>query len=284
MTVKPCTIGPMDRADLDLAIDWAAAEGWNPGLHDAAAFLAQDPGGFLMARVDGRPAASISVVRYDGGFGFLGFYIVAPDFRGQGYGYQLWQAGMQRLDGMVVGLDGVVAQQENYRRAGFVLSHRNLRYVAATCPVIAMPDEPWRVPLADVPRDLLLAYDRKCFPAARPAFLEPWISSPGHHGTAVLLDGRLKGYAVARRCRDGHKIGPLFADDEGTAETLFLDLCMKVGTGKLILDIPETNKAALSLVERFRMTPEFETARMYRGPAPAVAEASVYGITSFELG
>lgn len=282
--MKPCTIGPMSRADLDLAIEWAASEGWNPGLHDAAAFLAQDPGGFLMARVDGIPAASISVVRYDGGYGFLGFYISAPEFRGQGYGYQLWQAGMKRLEGMTVGLDGVVAQQENYRRAGFVLAHRNLRYLAPTCPVIAMPDEPWRVTLDQVPRDLLLAYDRKCFPAPRPAFLDAWMSSPGHHGVAVFVDGRVKGYALARPCRDGHKIGPLFADDEGTAETLFLDLCMKVGTGKLFLDIPETNKAAVSLVERFRMTPQFETARMYRGTPPVVAAQSIYGITSFELG
>lgn len=284
MTVNPCTIAPMSRADLDLAIDWAAAEGWNPGLNDAQAFLAQDPGGFLMARVDGRPAASISVVKYDGSYGFLGLYIAAPDFRGQGHGYQLWQAGMERLDGMVVGLDGVIAQQDNYRRSGFVLAHRNIRYVAPTCPVIAMPDEAWRVPLDRVPRDLLLAYDRQCFPGPRAAFLETWIGAPGHHGVGILADGRLKGYAVARPCRDGHKIGPLFADDPGTAESLFLDLCMKVGTGKLFLDIPETNKEALSLVERFRMTPMFETARMYRGPAPAVAEASIYGITSFELG
>ena len=35
-------IRPMRRADLDIAIDWAAAEGWNPGLDDAEAFLAAD--------------------------------------------------------------------------------------------------------------------------------------------------------------------------------------------------------------------------------------------------
>ncbi|HLA33082.1 MAG TPA: GNAT family N-acetyltransferase, partial [Pseudomonas sp.] len=30
----------MTRAEVDLAIDWAAAEGWNPGLHDADCFYA----------------------------------------------------------------------------------------------------------------------------------------------------------------------------------------------------------------------------------------------------
>ena len=43
---------------------------------------------------DGEPVASISVVRYDGAFGFLGFYIVRPKFRGLGYGWRIWQEGM----------------------------------------------------------------------------------------------------------------------------------------------------------------------------------------------
>jgi hypothetical protein len=30
------TIRAMTRAEFDLALDWAAAEGWNPGRFDAA--------------------------------------------------------------------------------------------------------------------------------------------------------------------------------------------------------------------------------------------------------
>jgi hypothetical protein len=41
------TIRAMVRADHDRAIDWAAGEGWNPGIDDAGCFLATDPGGFL---------------------------------------------------------------------------------------------------------------------------------------------------------------------------------------------------------------------------------------------
>ena len=36
-------IRTMTGAELDFAIDLAAAEGWNPGLHDADAFYAADP-------------------------------------------------------------------------------------------------------------------------------------------------------------------------------------------------------------------------------------------------
>src|SRR4051794_26606488 len=107
------------RHELNLMLEWADQEGWNPGLSDAECFHAADPEGFLLAFRDKEPVASISVVRYGRPFGFLGLYIVRPDLRGRGYGYRLWQAGMARLEERTVGLDGVVAQQDNYRRSGF---------------------------------------------------------------------------------------------------------------------------------------------------------------------
>ena len=80
-------------AEFETAVEWAAAEGWNPGLDDTPAFHAVDPDGFFMGFVDDRPVSSISVVRYGGAFGFLGFYIVHPDYRGTGAGLAIWRAG-----------------------------------------------------------------------------------------------------------------------------------------------------------------------------------------------
>jgi hypothetical protein len=33
----------MTQPELRIAVDWAADEGWNPGLNDAACFYAADP-------------------------------------------------------------------------------------------------------------------------------------------------------------------------------------------------------------------------------------------------
>ncbi|MFC4297233.1 GNAT family N-acetyltransferase [Castellaniella hirudinis] len=79
-------IRTMRRDELNFAMDLAAREGWNPGLHDAASFYAADPGGFLISLLDDVPIGCISAVRYGDGFGFLGFYIVVPEHRGRGYG------------------------------------------------------------------------------------------------------------------------------------------------------------------------------------------------------
>lgn len=51
-------------AEVALMLDWDAAEGWNPGLDDAAAFHAADPDGFFLALEDDVPVASISVVNH----------------------------------------------------------------------------------------------------------------------------------------------------------------------------------------------------------------------------
>lgn len=49
------------RKELDIAISWAAKEGWNPGLFDADAFYATDPKGFFMGFLDDEPISSLSL-------------------------------------------------------------------------------------------------------------------------------------------------------------------------------------------------------------------------------
>jgi hypothetical protein len=273
----------MSRAELDLAVDWAAVEGWNPGLRDATAFHAADPGGFLVALHDDTPVACISVVRYSSDFGFLGFFIAHPSARGQGYGIQVWRAGMARLAGRNVGLDGVPAQQENYRKSGFALAWRNVRFKGALPPLDAPPGLTL-LDAAAVPFDRIATFDRRFFPAARDAFLSLWTSLPGHRARVAIRDGEIAGLAVARPCRRGTKIGPLYADNPACALALLRALDTPVLQRPVIIDVPEINGAAAKLVESLLFAPVFETARMYAGPVPAMDMDRLFGVTTFELG
>src|SRR6476469_513603 len=107
--MKPI-IRTLSLGELTDLIDWAADEGWNPGLEDAAMFQAADPEGFIGAFVGNEMVAAISAVAYGSAFGFIGLYICRPDRRGKGYGKAVWNAGMKRLAGRTVGLDGVAEQ------------------------------------------------------------------------------------------------------------------------------------------------------------------------------
>lgn len=281
-------IRPMIRAEVDLAVEWAAAEGWNPGLFDADAFYAADPDGFLIERLGDEPVAVISAVRYGETFGFLGFYIVRPQYRGQGHGWRIWQAAMARLSGRNIGLDGVIAQQGNYQRCGFRLAYRNVRYQGAGASVAfdsIRAADVGLVPLSSLPFEQVAAYDRSFFPAEREVFLRRWIAPPQGVALGLVRDARMVGYGVLRACRNGHKIGPLFADSPEWAEILFNALLSRSAHGApVFLDVPECNPAAVALAERNGMHMVFETARMYTGPAPDVATDRTYGVTTFELG
>lgn len=275
-------IRTMRPDEISIAVDWAAAEGWNPGLADAACFATVDPEGFLVGELDGAPAATISCVNYDASFTFLGFYIVRGDVRGRGYGLRIWNAAMAHAGARVIGLDGVIGQQENYKKSGFRLAYPNVRFggnVAATgtrrTDVVALTE----VPLATVE-----AYDAIVFPAPRTTFLRAWISSTGHVGRALVRDGRLAAWGVIRPCRKGHKVGPLFADDRSGAQAVLAALLAGTGGGEIFLDVPSVNHEAVALAQDLGLSPVFETARMYTGPIPSLRPERVFGVTTFELG
>ncbi|KQX04018.1 GNAT family N-acetyltransferase [Ensifer adhaerens] len=271
------------RADLDIMIEWAAEEGWNPGLGDAGPFWAADPEGYWVADGEGAPVAAISLARYNESFGFLGFFITRPDHRGRGIGRQLWQQAMSVADRRIVGLDGVVAQQENYSRSGFVYAHANIRY-GGIIDVVEPPGADL-LEVAPVHMPLLIDYDRRFVPARREVFLREWLkASDGRRSVLLLRDGAVAAYGTIRACRNGFKIGPLFSDTETGADLVFRKLAAGVNGSEVYLDIPEPNASAKALCDRYNLKPVFETARMYRGPDPGLPLARIYGITTFELG
>lgn len=268
--------------EIALAIDWAAAEGWNPGLADAACFAIPDAQGFLVGEIDGEPVATVSCVNYDDRFAFLGFYIVRERFRGAGHGLRIWNAAIAHAGTRVIGLDGVVAQQDNYKKSGFKLAYANVRYGGF---VTVQPNPSGDViGLDEIPFAAIEADDAAVFPARRSAFLRAWINTSGHTGRALVRDGKLAAWGVIRPCRTGHKIGPLVADDRGAADAVVRALFESAGGGEIFLDVPAINREALALAVSFGLKPVFETARMYTGPIPQLRLDRVFGVTSFELG
>ncbi|GAA1694824.1 GNAT family N-acetyltransferase [Microbacterium sediminicola] len=277
----------LERGEVEHAVAWAAREGWNPGLADADAFAAVDPGGFFGGFLGGELVAVISAIRYDAGYGFVGFYIVDPDHRGQGLGLRLWNAALAHLDGVrTVGLDGVVDQQDNYRASGFVLAHRNGRYAGHAPFALAPASESGTIRDAEgVSFDDLVAYDAAHFGTPRPGFVHDWITLPGHRARVAVDADAVRGFGVLRPCGEGLKVGPLFAEDAGAARALLADLVAEVPDSETVfLDPPTTNPEALALVAELGMDPVFETARMYRGPALDLPIGEVFGISTFELG
>jgi len=280
----------MSRPEVDLLVSWAADEGWNPGLHDAELFWRTDPQAFVAADLGDELIGGGAITSYGGEFGFMGFFIVRPEFRGRGLGNRLWYVRRERLlerlqPGAAVGMDGVFNMQAYYAKGGFAFSHRDIRYqYDGKAPVAPEEEGQAIVALAKTPFEQIRDYDRSCFPAPRVGFLKDWTSQPDALALGCLRNGRLSGYGVIRRCREGCKVGPLFADDPTAAEGLYARLAAFAAPGPLFLDVPENNPAALALARRHGMKEVFGCARMYLGPAPDLAHERIFGVTTFELG
>ena len=275
-------ISAMSQDELSTAINWAREEGWNPGIHDAAAFYQADPTGFLAGKYNNQIIATISAVKYGSNFGFIGLYIVKEEFRGKGFGFKLWQAAIASLSIRNIGLDGVLAQQYNYKKSGFRLAHRNIRFagksVKSTLPTRTIAAE--HIAFKDI-----AAYDSQFFPAERSAFLKHWIKPENSQTLVITENSRILGYGSIRPCDRGFKIGPLNAETSEIACELFLALTATIPeASEIFLDVPEPNRAAIELAQKFGMTPVFETARMYTKSFPSLPLDKIFGITTFELG
>lgn len=270
----------MTRPELDTAIAWARAEGWNPGLYEADSFYATDPRGFFIGELDREPVGSISAVAYDHSYGFMGFYIVRPEFRGNGHGLSIWNAAMDYLGDRTIGADGVPAMLAKYETFGFRIAYRNVRYKS-----IGGGAEPeGLVGLEAVSFHELVAYDAAHVPAPRPTFLDHWIRQRGAVVRIAVKGSCIVGFGMLRVCKDAYKVGPLFADSPDIAAAIFAALRANAQGSTIFLDTPEPNTAAVALATSNDMTPVFETSRIYRGPAPDLPLDRIYGVTSFELG
>lgn len=279
-------VRPMRPGELELALEWARQEGWNPGLDDAPAFYAADPTGFFVGVVGEVPVGCISVVKYGDSLAFIGLYMVHPDYRGRGYGKQLWDAGIASAGGRTLGLDGVAGQRENYSKAGFTVAYRTLRYGGAVDHAAFRAEvESAATPFSRDRLGQLSVYDAAVFGAPRVNFLAGWCAgAKTRHSVLVRSSGRIRGYGTIRRCFDGQKIGPLFANTTETASAILSALVVAGKATTVTLDVPLANPAAVRLAETLGLKPIFETARMYRGEPPVVPVKRIFGITTLELG
>ncbi len=279
-TAGSMSIRNMRRGEVDLALDWAAGEGWNPGIRDAEPFFRADPRGFFIGEMDGEAVATGSLVSYQGDMSFAGFLIVRPDLRGHGLGRQMLRFLMERGADRNIGGDGVPAMVPTYLRKGFKFSHWNHR-----CEGLGGGNMPQGlVEVSELPFDDVVRYDADVFQAPRREFLDPFLRQEGTTALALFQNGKVSGLGAIRPCREGHKIGPLFADDRMIAERILRGLISTIPGERYFLDVPEPNTAGMALARDSGLVGSFRTARIYTKRSPAMPSHKVFGVTSFELG
>lgn len=264
---------------------WAAAEGWNPGLADLMIARATDPDAFIALRDRDELAGGGSIFSYNGRFGFMGLFIVRADLRKMGLGKLLWHWRFNRLRERLspdasIGMDGVYDLVPFYERGGFRPAYRDLRFEGTA----AGAKDPDAVLLDGTDFAELEQFDRPLVPAPRTEFLRRWIEQPGAHVVGLRESTGLAAYGVARPCRVGYKIGPLFAERADLAQRVLSTLMARIQAHQVQMDVPEANAEAVALAGHFSLSLSFGCVRLYHGPIPDLPVHKIFAVTSLEFG
>jgi len=309
---SPLTIRPLAAHDIPTVTDWARQEGFTPGVGDVAIYRQTDRQGLWVGWLDQEPVGCIAGVRYNAAYGFIGLFLVVPEHRGKGYGVQLWRHALHHLaDLPCLGLEAAPDRVEDYAGWGFAPASPTTRWqrlgdgtaptalapmrvpermpVRSPSPAEARSQPTWCVLAGEaIPEAAVQRFDAQREPSPRPHFLHQWL----HHSAGTvhaLLDreGTCHGFGRIRPCLlkdgEGWRIGPLVADHPAAARALMEGLLQR-HAGAVLIDGPGANPLGAPLLEELGFVPLSQTLRMYRGMAPAVSLADVYGLACLELG
>ena len=288
--------------ELGYGIKLAIKEGLQPGVGDAECYFATDPMGFFVAELGEQKIGTVSFVKYDNKLAFAGFFILENQFKGKGYGGKLFKTarGLASVDGYNIGIDAVPRTTGLYEKYGFKKAWTDTRYKID--PAVAManiakqpPSDVTVKPTAEVDFRQLAEYDAKIFGAPRQSFLRKWIAAPQSKSfSAVNSSDQLVGYTVIRKVigdGEGYRIGPLYANEVGTACSLLkaaAEVAQNSPTpedGHFYIDVPvEVNPKAVELVNEVSGTPVSSMCRMYTDGVPDIRVENMFGVCTAELG
>ena len=283
----------MTDNDMRIAFNWAKREGWNPGFHDFQMYHTADPHGFNMLCINGKPISMLASVRYKYSYGFLGMYIVNPEYRGSGYGKLLWDYAMTlMISSKCIGLNAVLNQVSNYEKSGFKFSNFNTRWETTlfNSSLLQIPLNKKHNLSEKIILEEVAELDYRATACYRPEFWQSVIDSRYSYFLGARNNNCLVGFALISRCVNGYKFGPIYAINHGIAENLMTALWGKAlqnsnkKNAMLQLDTTSANLYSEQLAKKYGFFRIHETARMNRGQDMGATDAIVHGLASLEIG
>ncbi|KAF9390232.1 hypothetical protein BGX21_011515 [Mortierella sp. AD011] len=316
-----------------LFYSWALSEHWNPSTNGEDikdVFHKADPQGFFFGKIheNGKDevVSIISGVRYGEDQAWIGFYIASPNHRGRGYGLETFHQALKHVghDRASVGLDGVMAQVDNYKKSGFTeIGWQNERRHGSIAGLvenserelaekIAKDEFPGLVLLQDdqVDLDQLPGIEERFSGLKRPGFVKDWALFHAHHpeqhrfGVAFLSTDGTKdeksgkpivlGYGCVRPAVSSYRVGPLYATTPEIAKLLLVKLASEVILAEkskpygvslqFDVDVPNSNKDAIKIFDDLGWNDTFPCLRMWKGKVPKHDVNGVFAVGTLEVG
>jgi ribosomal protein S18 acetylase RimI-like enzyme len=236
-------IRPLSAADVPAALQLSASAQWNQNAHDWRTMLQLGQGwGIDDAETPEQPsqlAASVIALPYGRDFAWVSMVLVLPAFRRRGHAQRLLRHVLQHLRAQRRGavLDATPAGHAVYVQEGMVDTWGFARYrrEAGAAPP-SRPGAQATRPLRDSDWPAIEAMDTPAFGASRTALLRTLAQRWPQAARVAETAGQLRGFVLGRDGREAHQVGPLLADDEGSAQAL-LGEALAAAPGAVYVDL-----------------------------------------------
>ena len=234
MAAEQFTVRGATVEDMEVPTRLGIMEGWHFGSHDLASIYAADPSGFFAGEFNGAIVSHINAIKYPAHSAFIGTFIVAKEYRGNGYGKQTWDVAWKSLDrNYTIGLVAVTHMVPRYEALGFqavwntFVAKLDLQIVTKKLANLEIPDGALIKPTSAVDFEKLCSYDASVFGTPRRPFIEKWTNMPGSLCWAVVdKKGDVVGYIAVRQIINPNSkeiqlgLAPLYANNDQIAKAL----------------------------------------------------------------
>lgn len=273
MDASPLTIRPMEAADLDVMQSLVEVAGWNQLRRDLERLWGHQPEGCFVGLVQDRVVGTVTTTSHGAEVAWIGMMLVHPDFRRRGIATALMTRAIDWLRQQklpCIKLDATPEGAAVYARIGFRSESglaRYLRPARGAATAIVPTAGPFAVP------DL----DSLAFGANRSAWLRRLAAD-----SRIVVEAQ--GYGMLRPGRLADYLGPVVAESATAARRLVERLLEGVGQA-VVWDLPDRNRAAVTLAQDLGFTPVRCLTRMWLGKHSVAGRPElIYGLTDFATG
>lgn len=254
----------MEPRDIPAGLSLCRAAGWNQLARDWEIFLQLSPNNCLVATTNEKVVGTVTTLRYQNFFSWIGMVLVDPAYQRQGIGMQLLKEALRILrDEETIKLDATPAGREVYLKLNFTEEYQFIRMVrnhsAEKLEVTTARD------MQEIDLNDLAGFDRKIFGADRQPLLKWMFEGATEYAFMVKKENEVQGYCLGRHGHNFNHIGPVVATSFAIARDLVSAALNNIMGRPVILDVLQFDMEWINWVTSIGFAEQRSLTRMYRG-------------------
>jgi GNAT superfamily N-acetyltransferase len=284
MLLQDMEIRLLLESDLPAAMKLKEAAGWNQTEDDWLRLLRLEPDGCFAAIKDGELVGTTTTTTYKADLAWVGMVLVDPKNRRQGIATKLMETALDYLKRKVatVKLDATPQGKMVYEKFGFEVESMVERWSGNIDSRLV--DRSGETSNLDLRRELL-ALDERAFNADRSILMDSLIAdSLVPPVLTTSSDGKLSGFALARRGINAHYVGPVVATDAAYAESLLDDMLGQMRGSRVYIDFNCECSIGTNVLSDRGFVKERDLIRMTSGERGKKTSPFVVAIAGPEIG